>query len=97
MMTNDQQKHLDFFLAEFIAVMTGACSLKLQKFEIETPAQILSTVGGNGTKKNSYCDSFLALILSVHRLMSLTTDSDCICCLATHNDTGLNLMTKRLQ
>jgi len=45
MMANDQQKHLIFFLVGFIAVMTGACSLKLQKFDIETPAQILSIVG----------------------------------------------------
>jgi len=44
MMTNDQQKHLIFFLVAFIAVMTGACSLKLQKFDTETPAQILSMV-----------------------------------------------------
>jgi hypothetical protein len=51
MIANDQQKHLVFFLAAFIAVMTGACSLKLQKFEIETPAQILSTVGWKRNQK----------------------------------------------
>ena len=39
-----KKKCLIFYLAAFIVVMTGACSLKLQKFDIETPAQILSTV-----------------------------------------------------
>ncbi len=45
MMANDQRKHLIFYLVAFIAVMTGACSLKLQKFDVETPAQVLSAVG----------------------------------------------------
>jgi hypothetical protein len=45
MMANDQKKYLIFYLAAFIAAMTGACSPKLQKFDVETPAQILSTVG----------------------------------------------------
>jgi hypothetical protein len=46
MMANDQKKPLLFFyLVVFIAIMTGACSLQLQKFDIQTPAQILSTVG----------------------------------------------------
>ena len=45
MMANDQQKHLIFYLVAFMAIMTGACSLKLQKFDTETPAQILSIVG----------------------------------------------------
>jgi hypothetical protein len=45
MMANDQKKRLIFFLVACIAVMTGACSLKLQKFDIETPAQILTFVG----------------------------------------------------
>jgi len=44
MIANDQQKQLIFFLVAFIAVMADACSLKLQKFDIETPAQILSIV-----------------------------------------------------
>jgi hypothetical protein len=44
MMANDQRKHLIFYLVAFIAIVTGACSLKLQKFDIETPAQILSIV-----------------------------------------------------
>ena len=43
-MAKDQNKHLTFFLVAFIAVMTAACSLKLQTFDVETPAQILSTV-----------------------------------------------------
>ena len=38
------EKHLIFYLIACIAVMTGACTLKLQKFDIDTPAQILSTV-----------------------------------------------------
>lgn len=37
-------KHLIFCLLAFMAVMTAACSLKLQKFDVDTPAQILSTV-----------------------------------------------------
>jgi hypothetical protein len=37
-------KYLIFYLGAFIAVMIGACSPKLQKFDIETPAQILSTI-----------------------------------------------------
>jgi hypothetical protein len=45
MMVNDQKKILFFCIAAFIALMTAACSLKLQKFDIETPAQILSIVG----------------------------------------------------
>jgi hypothetical protein len=44
MMENEQKKHLIFYLVTFIAVMAGACSLKLQKFDIQTPARILSTV-----------------------------------------------------
>jgi len=45
MIANNQQKHLIFYIAALIAVMTGACSLKLQKFDVETPAQVLSAVG----------------------------------------------------
>ena len=44
MMVNKRKKPLIFCLVTFIAVMAGACSLKLQKFDIETPAQILATV-----------------------------------------------------
>jgi hypothetical protein len=45
MMTHEQKKSLIYCLVAFIAMMTGACSLQLQKFDIQTPAQILSTVG----------------------------------------------------
>jgi hypothetical protein len=44
MMAHDQKKFPIFCLLAFIAVMTAACSLQLQKFDVETPAQILSTV-----------------------------------------------------
>ena len=44
MMANNQRKHLIFYLVAFVAIMTGACSLQLQKFDIQTPAQILSPV-----------------------------------------------------
>ena len=44
MMVNKRKKPLIFCLVTFIGVMAGACSLKLQKFDIETPAQILATV-----------------------------------------------------
>jgi hypothetical protein len=47
MIANNQKRHLKFYLVVFIAVMTGACSLKLQKFDVETPAQVLSVVGSS--------------------------------------------------
>jgi len=43
-MANDQKKPLLFCLVAFIAMMTGACSLQLQKFDTQTPAQILTPV-----------------------------------------------------
>ena len=45
MMGNHQKKHLIFCLVAYIAVMTGACSVKLQKFDVGAPAQVLSTIG----------------------------------------------------
>jgi hypothetical protein len=40
-----QKKHLILCLVALIVVTTGACSLKLQKFDVGAPAQVLSTVG----------------------------------------------------
>ena len=37
-------RHLISYLFAFIAVITAACSLQHQKFDVDTPAQILSTV-----------------------------------------------------
>ena len=44
MRANDKKKYLTFYFVAFITAMAAACSPKLQKFNVETPAQILSTV-----------------------------------------------------
>lgn len=62
MMAHDQKKSLVFCLVAFISMMTGACSLQLQKFDTQTPAQILSPIGsppvmdGRPRFRQIFCD-----------------------------------------
>jgi hypothetical protein len=45
--TNDPKKSMVLCWVALIAAMTGACSLQVQKFDVQTPAQILVTVNSS--------------------------------------------------
>jgi hypothetical protein len=76
MMANDQKTLLVFCMVAFIALMTGACSLKLQKFDIETPAQILSTVDTPPVSdgRPRFRQIFCALLEEATEVLSETQD-----------------------